>query len=1195
MSNRLVKWAFVGVLIAFALYSAYPPAQVAVRKVHVLRKTALTAEEAEENGVEVGDQYLVSYDSADRSDVVKRVAQTDAEARAHGVAKGEKYEIKRKLVFRRFLPLALGERSEEVDVIEHRPDGTVVEALTSYVQGRVKLGRDLAGGTELLYEMKARKGQSISKVDVETINILRRRIDPQNIREFSIQKQGENRILIQVPKAGRAEVDLLKARMVKMGLLEFKLAVPTDSTKHADMYKLAAEGKPVPGYEKMTLRRKDFGPDGQEQTVERMILVKEGKPEITGRMLANVNRTTDNLGRPAVGFEFNSMGKRTFASVTGQYRTWLLAIILDGQLVSAPVIKTRIAGRGIIEGDFTEQQVIELVTVLEAGSLSVDLELLQESTVGPQLGRDSIVRGLRSIIIAGLLVLVFIGFYYMACGLVADGALLLNLVLLTGVLGMLGAALTLPGVAGVLLTLGMAVDANVLIFERIREESAAGKPMHIALRNGYERAYTTIVDANVTTLLTAIILYLVGTGPVRGFAVTLSAGIVLSMFTALFVTRLALDGMLAAGWIKRFRMASIISKPALRYSRWRRMAYVISAIVVAVGVAAFVMRGSALYDVDFTGGSLVHVSVGKPTPVTEVRALLKERGFSQVEVQGVSSATGTLGSPTDFNVRIKRVGSEDLKQALIADFQQKLDAAGLAGDGAVKETPDGRGLVVALTKPANETDLRKILAGEDGDPLAMPNIAEILPVAGVGGVRFSMTLLEPAPLAAERSLWADMISVFLFSGLKHVDRAVTLGEITGEEGPADVCAMKFTFTEPIAGQVLARQMLTWGYPEIRVDVPHSRAAEFDLRGPRKALSDLKKETSETVRAPVVNFDGWTMSAELAEEALEVDLRAAADNYRLGAVRISGEDVSAEAWRVNLSYDQVKQQMTDIFAGLDDRRITAALASLDEPEDDMGRVAARMTLSESMTLAEIRHYLTRALGTAAEGVIADDLAERTRTQTVTLRLPAGKVDEAAKLIAESFSEPQPVQKVVSIGSVVAKEMKGRAVLAIICASVIIVFYVTVRFHGVKFGVAAVIALIHDVLITVGCVALADWSGALGDVKINLPMLAAFLTILGYSLNDTIVVFDRIRENMVQSGKNVVTADIIDNSVNQTLSRTILTSLTTLMVVVVLYVWGGAALQGLSFTLIIGVVVGTYSSVFIASPILLDWEVVVHRKR
>ncbi len=185
----------------------------------------------------------------------------------------------------------------------------------------------------------------------------------------------------------------------------------------------------------------------------------------------------------------------------------------------------------------------------------------------------------------------------------------------------------------------------------------------------------------------------------------------------------------------------------------------------------------------------------------------------------------------------------------------------------------------------------------------------------------------------------------------------------------------------------------------------------------------------------------------------------------------------------------------------------------------------------------------------------------------------------------------MQKIVTIGPAVAEELQGKALLAVIFASVIVILYIAARFHAFRFGVAAVIALIHDILITAGMVALADWAGIFGDVKINLAMLAAFLTIMGYSLNDTIVVFDRIRENMALAGRKLVNGEIIDKSVNQTLSRTVLTSLTTLMVVIVLYLLGGSVLQGLAFTLIIGITVGTYSSVFVASPILLDWNELV----
>jgi preprotein translocase SecF subunit len=254
----------------------------------------------------------------------------------------------------------------------------------------------------------------------------------------------------------------------------------------------------------------------------------------------------------------------------------------------------------------------------------------------------------------------------------------------------------------------------------------------------------------------------------------------------------------------------------------------------------------------------------------------------------------------------------------------------------------------------------------------------------------------------------------------------------------------------------------------------------------------------------------------------------------------------------------------------------------------GRVNLRLRLTEAAPFPVIMSKLEDAgLGANPRDLVVEDLDPDVTTTGVTLSVPAGSVNAVKERIKSVFTQPQPIQKIVSIGSTVAREMKARALLAVVCASLIIVFYVALRFHAIKFGVAAVIALLHDVGIAAGLVALANWTGVLGEIKIDLPILAAFLTIIGYSLNDSIVVFDRIRENMVEMGRDDVNEDLVDTSINQTLSRTVLTSLTTLLVVFVLYILGGPVLRGLAFTLIVGVLVGTYSSMFIASPVLLDW--------
>ncbi|MHC4481659.1 MAG: preprotein translocase subunit SecD, partial [Planctomycetota bacterium] len=406
--------------LALALYASYPPVGVPVQRKTVEKKVARTPEEARQNDVQTGQLYVASED----------------------------------VTWQRFLPLALGARDEVTRVVERREDGTVVEEVTTIVQGRVKLGLDVAGGTELLYQLSPEEGERLGGKLGTTIDILKKRIDPSNVKQYPIQAVGQRRILIQVPRATATEVEQLKTRLEKMGKLEFMLAVPlprnTSEPKFIRYYEEAEQGRAPEGFVRMFV-------DGDP--TQDYYLVKKGEPEITGRFLApgSLRRTTDQRGFPAVGFEFNAMGVRKFARITETNSGWALAIVLDDVLKSAPLIRGRIYGPGIVEGNFSEDEVSDMVNVLRAGSLPMDITLLQESTVGPQLGRDSIRRGLLALAVAGLLVLSFIGVYYITCGLVADGALILNLVLLMGVLCILGAALTLPGMAGVLLTVGMAV------------------------------------------------------------------------------------------------------------------------------------------------------------------------------------------------------------------------------------------------------------------------------------------------------------------------------------------------------------------------------------------------------------------------------------------------------------------------------------------------------------------------------------------------------------------------------------------------------------------------------------------------------------------------------------------------------------------------------------------------------------------
>ncbi|MFW6188821.1 MAG: protein translocase subunit SecD [Planctomycetota bacterium] len=1153
MSGRATKWILLVLLpVLVALYASYPPSAVTVRKARVEKKVAETADEAERHGVEVGESYV-----ADRQ-VIKD----------------------------RWLPLVLGDEETETRLVERRPDGTVVEEQVTTVPGRIKLGLDVAGGTELLYELKPEKGEEISGKVANTIKILKQRIDPSNVKEYRIQDQGQDRILIQVPAATTAEVEQLKRRLTRMGKLQFKVAAPrpeqqqTPQAKFTRLYDQAEEGRVPEGYVKM--HRED---DPQDE----YWLVEQGEAPITGEYLASVQPGQDQQGFPAVRFTWNAVGAHRFGNITERNRGKALAIVLDGVLKSAPIIRTRIGASGIIEGRFTQQEVNDMVNILRAGSLPIDIELLQENTVGPQLGRDSIRKGLLSLAIAGVLVLTFIGLYYIGCGWVADGALIMNLVLLVGILSILGAALTLPGMAGILLTVGMAVDANVLIFERIREESESGKSVRLALRNGYDRAFTTIVDANVTTLLTAVVLYLVGTGPVRGFAVTLSFGILLSMFTALVVTRLAFETFVDEGWMERFRMFSLFETPDIGFSRIRRSAYVLSLVVVVAGLLAFVGRGSRLLDIDFTGGTLAQLSLTEPTTTEEVRERLRGAGIERAEVQGMRGPDAEGRRLTQFGVRMKGA-AEEIRRDLLPEVRRKLEAAGLLQEGDTLEvTADRRAISLVADAPIGEMAIRRALA-PGGDVYAVPDLGTIVPQEEAAvGRQFAVRFREAGALLDLREMWGNALRALAWAGLQTDEYAIQKVQVDEDAG-----RLTLTLDRPIQAELLAAELDRRQFPELKVEPPDGggEAETFVLTGEPESARRFATELPEGSRlqgVPRATIDGRTITATLTKDFSEPDIRALFEKQGLPDIYVVPLDAESGAWRLNLGMESVRDRLQSAFADLS-RRTGGVAFREPRPQED-GTVLLPMELPEPMALSTVGQYLDTAdLGPYREGIIARQETYRRNVPVseVNLSVPARKVEEITRRVQTAFNEPQPVQKIVTIGPTVAEELRGYALLAVIFASVIIVLYVAARFHALRFGVAAVIALVHDVAITAGLVAMADWAGVFGDVKIDLATLAAFLTILGYSLNDTIVIFDRIRENMDRMGRHIVSGELVDQSINQTLRRTVLTSLTTLVVVLVLYLFGGTVLQGLAFTLIIGVVVGTYSSMFIASPVLLDWE-------
>jgi preprotein translocase subunit SecD len=374
----------------------------------------------------------------------------------------------------------------------------------------------------------------------QALETIRNRVDQFGVSEPDISPQGSDRILIQLP--GIKDPHRAMRLIGRTALLEFKLVDEEHSLQEA------LKGKVPEG--DIILYQKREGPETGRVTRVPFLLVE--KTLMTGEVLKDAQVRFDEFNQPYVALEFDPRGAKMFDRITAKNVKKKLAIILDDNVYSAPVIQERISGgRAQITGRFTENEARDLAIVLRAGALPAPVKILENRSVGPSLGRDLIDKGLKSIIIGGILVVFFMVVYYKISGAIADFALILNLILIMGALAGLRATLTLPGIAGIILTIGMAVDANVLIFERIREELRLGKTPRAAIDGGYSKALLTILDANITTLIAAVVLFQFGTGPVKGFAVTLSIGIVASLFTALFVSRVIFDVLLTKGILRQ--------------------------------------------------------------------------------------------------------------------------------------------------------------------------------------------------------------------------------------------------------------------------------------------------------------------------------------------------------------------------------------------------------------------------------------------------------------------------------------------------------------------------------------------------------------------------------------------------------------------------------------------------------------------
>jgi SecD/SecF fusion protein len=933
----------------------------------------------------------------------------------------------------------------------------------------ISLGIDLRGGSELLYklDLSGTGGNKNSSDTDTTVQVLQNRLDALAIKELSIRRQGQFNIVIQVPGGDPEAVKQIKKTVETTGVLDFKLVVTkdqqemvTDSNVQAmieEVKRKKAEGiwKPYVDdqheYDKYDI--------GYPKDPNGPILLLDNRG-VAGKFLRDAHRSQDSAGRPAVGFVWNSTGKNKFYDMTSNNIKRAMAIVLDGIVQSAPVIQSAIGEQGIIEGGpqgFQEDEVKRLIVVLKAGALPGKPIFEYGQEVGSTLGQAATTIGSIATIVSMLLVLGFMVFYYKQGGIIANVALVLNIMLLLGTLAMFGATLTVPGIAGILLTAGMAVDANILIFERMREEKARGADPKQVVEVAYDRAFWTIFDSHLTTLITGLVLYWTGTGPIRGFAVTLIIGISISLFTSLFVTK-AIYGWLGANEkLPPVNFRHLIENPHFDFMGFFKPAVTGSFILINVGFAAFLLRGSDKYGIDFTGGTVLDVRLKDPMP----RAELDKRIAAQIkefETQRVGAALeGGVDVGTEFEIRT-RILAEQLSAKKVSAVPSLLRPA--YGDDAPVATQ-------STTAPAGSGTTTEESAQEKaGQDLFRNKIVEI----------FKNDLVSP------------------FTRLP--------GSASDEEP--------------------------------YVVEPGNRLHFYVNLLPRDSGTSFEQLTPDLVKTTVKN-----------------ELSAVASNP-------AAPKNNVEAMRKSLAQE---------------------LSSND------------MAVAPVTTLSRKNSYSTFEVTT---GPFTGGPDQVTRAFHDVLRSAFSK--------NPTFTVAEPLPRVESIGGAVAKNLKAKAFLSMFAAIVAIVLYVAFRFEFI-WGIGAVLSLVHDLFTTMGFMALADTVCTVFhipfDAKINLPTVAAFLTLLGYSIMDTVVVYDRIREKARLNKEKHVSNATINEAINGTLSRTILTSLTVFLVAVVLFgcsFFDLPSIQGFSLAMCFGVVTGTYSSIFIAAPVLTSdpkkvWNVCV----
>ncbi len=1062
----------------------------------------------------------------------------------------------------------------------------------------VKLGIDLRGGTILIYEVKGAAGTADGvtqeqKAAVsqdfsmdELTSALKRRIDPTGVEEITVRGSGTRAVEIIVPNLDEDGVQSLKRKIRSVGSLEFRITanpgIPQhqrtiDTAMRTTERKVAVAGMKqedgtqvedvlgwwIPVAEKrndqfdgrqyVTRTGKEEGRDVTE------VLVLNDRFDVSGRYLKNATAGHSENATPCVHFSFNNVGAMLFGQLTYEnlpdpttQQSKQLGIILDGYIYSAPNIQSRITSSGQITGNFSQKEVEDLAGVLKSGRLPAVLGSVpsSEMTTGPTLGQDTIQRSTIAIGFSFVLVMGIMLFYYRFSGIIACIALLLDVIIIFAAMVAIKAAFTLPGLAGFVLTLGMAVDANILIFERMREEQDAGSgTLGNTIRNGFGRAMSAIVDSNITTLIVATILFYIGTEQIRGFAIMLWIGIVVSMFTAVYVSRGIFDLCERMGWLKELKMRRILPPVNIPFMKYARAAMTFSCILMVLGLVAVFARSiglghaSKLLDIDFLGGQSVQLLFTEDQTEAGIYEKLSQNKDELPDLSVTNVSTRDEISRGDQNKRfsITATSPKGVEASVHLNTIQKILAEEFAG----KLVTNKMDFKVVSTAPTVELPTLKL----EGIPEVKP---EETPAATETPVE------TEAPAAVEET------------------PAVTEAPAAVEETPAETEAPAAVEETPVETEAPAAVEET----PAETEAPAATETPVETEAPAATETPVETEAPAAVEETpaVTEAPAETVSLRLLDQVLLMAVLAQADTAKApltaeglaGAARPTGvaelpTQLQLEAKRQTLVHLTFQQPLN-----AEDVRLLVS--------DQLQEMGAQQN---NLGLARTEFDVTPTQGT-------DDSNRKFTEWSIDIDLHGEAAMALFSTIKTTIESTPLFPSCTTVGSQVAGNTSVQGLIALLASLVGIVIYLKLRFQRISYGLAAAISLVHNVIIVLGLIALSTWCGPflrflmIDDFKIGLTVLASFLTMIGYSLNDTIVVFDRIREIRGKDPK--LTAAVVNRSINQTLARTIMTSTTTLIVVLILYIYAGASIHTFSFVLTAGIIVGTFSTIFIACPAL-----------